>query len=90
MTSAALGSIVSDTYPNLTVGQLRERFAELPDDAPVYFERIIDFYFDGKAQAPWEVLKIPNGAHPQLADDEFIRAHDASALDGRGIIFGHY
>lgn len=75
---------------HLTVGALRARLAKMPDGAPVYFERITDFYFDGKArQEPWAVLTVTN-ATGSGEDDQFVRAWDAQERDGRALIFGHY
>ena len=39
----------------LTVGQLRESIKDIPDDTPVYYQRIEDKYFENHG---WETDKL--------------------------------
>lgn len=61
--------------PNLTVGRLREAIKDLPDDAPVYYERIEDVYFEKHG---WTTEPRPNPDGPGRDNDfppsQFIRA----------------
>lgn len=39
----------------LTVGQLRERIKNVPDDTPVFYQRVEDFYFE---QNHWKSVEL--------------------------------
>lgn len=53
----------------LTVGRLREAIKDLPDDAPVLYERIEDVYFDKHG---WKAELKP-GEFPEYPS-QYIRA----------------
>lgn len=75
----------------MTLKQLRE-FVEatkdMPETAPVYYERIEDVYFERHG---WAVLPVPDMYNRDMPD-QFIRAWGVSTdRDGkRVLIHGHY
>ena len=44
-------------FPRLTVGELRHRLAELPDETPVLYQRIEDSYFSTPDNG-WETVLL--------------------------------
>ena len=62
--------VMSAFDPNLTVGRLREAMKDLPDDAPVFYERIEDVYFEKHG---WTTEPRPN-EYPECPPSQFIRA----------------
>jgi hypothetical protein len=64
--------VMSVFDPNLTVGLLREAMKDLPDDAPVYYERIEDVYFEKHG---WTTEPRPNpDGYNDCPPSQFIRA----------------
>ncbi len=58
----------------LRVGELKRALEGLPDDMPVVYQRIEDYYFKeaGWETIPllWEIEKVPNNQLDSLTDDE--------------------
>ena len=86
---------VPDTYPHpdlpdfLTVGQLRQRLENLPDETPVYYERIEDYYFlPGKGWLENQKL-LHNYDWPE-EPSQYIRAYGAFPRDGGFYVTAHY
>ena len=51
----------------LTVGQLKKRLEDYPDDALVVAQRIEDVYYD--VHNGWETLKKPHNIYPELNNE---------------------
>ncbi len=62
----------------LTVGQLREKIKDMPDDAKVYYRRIEDVYFDKYEWSKSSVFKpcFPYADDREM-DNEYTRAFQA-------------
>lgn len=56
----------------LTVSELRKALADLPDEAPVFYQRIEDLYFEQHGWAA-NVVEKPNDMWPDQ-QDQYIRA----------------
>lgn len=77
---------MDDCY--LTVGELKKKIKDLPDDMKVVYQRIDDHYFadcdDGTdlGSSGWDIIKF-NHSEPHFPDDyheEAVRAFDAFPL----------
>jgi hypothetical protein len=51
----------------LTVGQLKKRLEDYPDDALVVAQRVEDMYYD--VLNGWETLKKPNNVYPEFNNE---------------------
>lgn len=73
----------------LTVGRLREQLADLPDDMPVYYERIEDSYFE---RGGWDktVLNVPDDHYPEDATSQYTRAFCGFRFGENFCITAHY
>ena len=70
----------------LTVGELRKKLEGLPDDMPVYYQRIEDVFFKKHG---WKPVEMMDQYHRQIPD-EFVRAFDAWSQEGRFVLSAHY
>lgn len=70
----------------LTVGRLKEALRGLPNDAPVFYHRIEDVYFENG----WDknVLKVPSDVSD--IPDEYIRGFQAFKFDDKLLITAHF
>ena len=87
---------VPDTFPHphmpdfLTVGKLKERLNGMPDDTPVYYERIEDSYFAPGTGWSENAKLLYNYDCPETPS-QFIRAFGAFNRDKRGLyLTAHY
>jgi hypothetical protein len=72
---------------HLTVGQLREAMEGLPDEAPVFYQRIEDVYF---ADNGWRTVQRPSLDVPGQSTD-YIRAYWALTRGEKALfIEAHY
>lgn len=74
----------------MTVGDIREKIKNMPDDARVYYQRIEDVYFD---KHKWVADKvIPDDFMPdeRELDNEYIHAFCCFEYSGDLYITAHY
>lgn len=75
---------IKDFDPFLTAGDLKEKLKDVPNDTPIRYQRIEDFYFVVNG---WKTKSI------RWEEDEFcayIRAFSAYYYDGDFVINAHY
>jgi hypothetical protein len=73
----------------LTVGELRKQLEGLPDDAPVFYQRIEDAYFDRHGWTADRIMPSPD--FPGSVDD-YIRAFGVVRYHNERALFltAHY
>lgn len=85
-----LSEAVNHSFPNCTVGDIRKAIENLPDDAPVFYQRIEDTYFNDHN---WDTYRFP-WEYPKEYSKYILAfsAYDQETADGRKVLVinAHY
>lgn len=75
--------LIAQQDPDLTAGTLRKLLqqADLPDDTPVYYQRIGDVYFKKHG---WSVVRMPWDFEQLHGDDEVAASRDVRVVERNG------
>lgn len=83
-------SLIADQDPNMTVGTLKKLLqqAGLPDDTPVYYQRIGDVFFKkhgwSVVRMPWDFERLQEGQQVEASRD--LRVVERNGVKCLGIL----
>lgn len=76
---ASATSVIDDPYSGLTVGQLRKNLESLPDNAPVFYQRIEDSYFENNN---WKTQKfVWESSFAKASDIKYVNENPSEHYD---------